>query len=145
MIHIKVLKTNDLLSLGEYHFNLPRVYIGRSIHNNLIIEDDSIEKEIGVLKSISHYLVFETRNSYKVNSKAVEGIVRLEKGDILECKGLQIQILEFQKSEESDFQDYYKYLEKIKVDDPAKFEFIQSLEEHYITLTGKYDDDFLEK
>lgn len=145
MIHLKVLKTNDLLSLGEYRFDLPRVYIGSSIHNNLIIEDKSIDKEIGVLKSISHYLVFETNSSYKVNSKAVKGIVRLEKGDILGCQGVQIQILEFLKSEESDFQDYYKYLEKLKVEDPAKYEFIQSLEEHYITLTGKYDDDFLER
>ncbi|POB13056.1 MULTISPECIES: hypothetical protein [unclassified Halobacteriovorax] len=145
MIHLKVLKTNDLLSLGEYQFQLPRVYIGSSVHNNLIIEDKTLSKELGVLKSIGHHLVFETSSAYKVNSKSVEGIIRLEQNDILECQGIQIQIIEFQKSDENDFQDYYKYLERIKEEDPAKYDFIQSLEEHYVTLTGKYDNDLLEK
>lgn len=145
MIHIEVIDSVDTLSIGHYKLNLPRVFIGRSIHNNIPVDDPNIELYTGVIKQMSNALTFVSKNPFKLNNKRIEGIVKLNKNDLLEVKTLKFKVIDFDLSSKSNSEDYYQYLESIKESDPKKYQLIQALEEHYIKLTGQYDNDFMEE
>lgn len=145
MIQIEVLDSPDALSVGHYTYNLPRVFIGRAIHNNLPIDDDKLELYLGVIKHMANSLTFVCKKPFKLNEKRIEGIVRLNKNDIIEVQNLKLKIINFDDKNYSNHEDYYQYLEELKKNDPKKFQLIQSLEEHYIKLTGQYDNDFLDE
>lgn len=145
MIHIEVIDSVDTLSIGHYKLNLPRVFIGRSIHNNIPVDDPNIELYTGVIKQMSNALTFVSKNPFKLNNKRIEGIVKLNKNDLIEVKTLKFKVIDFDFSSISNSEDYYQYLESIKESDPKKYQLIQALEEHYIKLTGQYDNDFMEE
>lgn len=145
MIHIEVIDSVDTLSIGHYKLNLPRVFIGRSIHNNIPVDDPNIELYTGVIKQMSNALTFVSKNPFKLNNKRIEGIVKLNKNDLIEVKTLKFKVIDFDFSSISNSEDYYQYLESIKESEPKKYQLIQALEEHYIKLTGQYDNDFMEE
>ncbi|MEH0859915.1 MULTISPECIES: hypothetical protein [Halobacteriovorax] len=145
MIHIQVLDSQDLLSIGHYTLNLPRVFIGSSIHNNIPIEDTTLDLYVGVIKHMANSLTFVCAQPFKLNEKRIEGIVKLNKNDIIEVQNLKFKIVDFDENKHNDHEDYYQYLEDIKHKDPKKYKLIQALEQHYIKLTGQYDNDLLDE
>lgn len=145
MIHIEISDCEDLLSIGHFKFHLPRIFIGRSIHNDIPIEDQQIPLELGVVKHLGDSLTFITDFPYQLNNKEVKGILKLNKGDTIKIKNITMQIIDFEIPKENRVDEYYRYLEKVKSESPQKYKFLQALEKHYIKLTGYYDNELLEK
>lgn len=145
MIHLEIIDAPDALAIGQYKLYFPRIFIGRSIHNTIPIDHKSIDNRLGAFKNLGNSLTFVTSKQYLVNRKQVSGIIKLKENDIIEIENLIIKVLSYEFSESHQADEYYKYLEEIRESEPAKYKFLTALENHYIQLTGYYDEQFLEE
>lgn len=101
MIHLNVLTSIDPNAPGLYEFEYDVLSIGRSIKNDLILNEENVAKCALYLSIENNTLFIQTLSNSifcLVNGKKISGKKRLDIGDKVEIGKSKIEIIQFKKT-----------------------------------------------
>ena len=144
MIKLEVIDSPDLLSLGVIELFFHHITIGRSLKNNIVFNDQSIQREHALLRISKRGLIIESQYSFLLNDKKVSGTIVIKTNDTITIGASKFKIIQYSDESLLDSNEYYKHLENLEITDIELANLISSLEEEFIYQASK-DANVLEE